>query len=418
MNDPQPRLIPYRWELIILLWLAFFFNQADRQIFNVVLPLIREDLKLTDVQLGLIASVFTWTLGMLIPFAGYAGDVLRRKWIIVASLLIWSSATLFTGFSSGMIHLLLFRGVTAGGEAFYAPSANALIGEHHHRTRAQALAIHQTSLYAGVIASGLVAGWIGERYGWPAAFYSFGLLGVALAVIAAFRMQDRSAREQDRHDEERIALTASLRAVFQKPTAVLLTLAFTGVVFVNVGYLTWMPAFLHEKFRLTLPQAGFSSMFFHHVAAFAGVLASGRISDLWAPKREPVRLELECAGLLLGAPFIYLMGAADELILVFVALAGFGLMRGVYDANIYAALFDVIEPKFRSSAAGIMASFAFLAGASAPLLLGWVKGRFGLDIGLSLLSIVYLLSAAAVFAARRVYFTRDYYREAPMPLRV
>ncbi len=46
----------YRWELLVLLWLAFFLNQADRQIFSVVLPLIRRDLGLTDAELGLIES--------------------------------------------------------------------------------------------------------------------------------------------------------------------------------------------------------------------------------------------------------------------------------------------------------------------------------------------------------------------------
>ena len=45
--------ITYKWELIIMLWVAYFLNQGDRQIFNVVIPLIKEDLHLTDVQLGL-----------------------------------------------------------------------------------------------------------------------------------------------------------------------------------------------------------------------------------------------------------------------------------------------------------------------------------------------------------------------------
>ena len=54
----RPRL-PYSWELLLWLWLAFFFNQADRQVFSVVLPAIRTGLGLSYVQLGLIASVFT-----------------------------------------------------------------------------------------------------------------------------------------------------------------------------------------------------------------------------------------------------------------------------------------------------------------------------------------------------------------------
>ena len=48
----------YKWEVLALLWVAYLLNQADRQVFNVVLPLIREDLGLSDVAIGSIATVF------------------------------------------------------------------------------------------------------------------------------------------------------------------------------------------------------------------------------------------------------------------------------------------------------------------------------------------------------------------------
>ena len=111
---PQ-RLLPYRWELIAMLWCAYFFNQADRQIFANLLPLIEKDLELTKLQLGVVGSVFTFVYGVLVPLGGYAGDVLRRKWVIVTALLVWSTATLLTGLSTGLFALILFRGVATGG---------------------------------------------------------------------------------------------------------------------------------------------------------------------------------------------------------------------------------------------------------------------------------------------------------------
>lgn len=108
--------ITYKWELIIMLWVAYFLNQGDRQIFNVVIPLIKEDLHLTDVQLGFVASVFTIVYGCLVPFGGYMGDFLKRKWIILISILIFSIGTLCTGFSGGLVSLIILRGITTGGE--------------------------------------------------------------------------------------------------------------------------------------------------------------------------------------------------------------------------------------------------------------------------------------------------------------
>ena len=59
----------YKWELLLWLWIAYFFNQADRQIFNIVLPLIKEDLGFTDAQLGLVASTFVLCVGICTPIS-------------------------------------------------------------------------------------------------------------------------------------------------------------------------------------------------------------------------------------------------------------------------------------------------------------------------------------------------------------
>src|SRR5436309_13793090 len=139
-DEHEPtRRFPYKWELLALLWLAYFFNRADKQLYGFVIPDIKADLHLTDVQLGLVATIFHWTYGLLVPFGGYFGDLLRRKWVVSISLLLWSAATLLTGFSAGLVMLIFLRSLATGaGESFYYPSATSLIGQLHHRTRALA----------------------------------------------------------------------------------------------------------------------------------------------------------------------------------------------------------------------------------------------------------------------------------------
>ena len=116
------------------MWLSYFLNQADRQVFSIVMPLIKADLKLSDTEVGLIASVLVWTFGALVPFAGFLGDRMSRKFIVGGSLLFWSLATIATGLCNTVIQFVFLRGIaTGGGEAFYAPSANALISEEHQK---------------------------------------------------------------------------------------------------------------------------------------------------------------------------------------------------------------------------------------------------------------------------------------------
>jgi len=407
MSIPSPVSSRYKWEALALLWFAFFFNQADRQIFGVVLPLIRDDLHLTDAELGFIASALGWTLALTVPFAGWVSDRYPKNWVITLSLCFWSAATLFTGVSSTLVQFILLRSVaTGGGEAFYAPAANALISDLHRETRARAMAIHQTALYVGVVASGGVAGWIGQTWGWRPAFYVFGACGLLLAVIFAFRLRRpvSAAATTQEHEGEAPSI---IRLFLAKPTAILLTVAFTAVVFVNVGYLAWMPTFLHERFGLSLTEAGFSSMFYHHASALAGVLLGGWWSDRAVQSDPNARLKLQCLGLSLGAPFIALMGTGTTQFAVLAGSAGFGFFRGIFEANLYAVLFDVIAPKLRASASGFMIMFAFLTGACSPYLLGVLKPTLGLARGLASLGVVYLLGAIAIAVAWRVYAARD-----------
>ena len=412
MAEPAPVVsVPkaaYRWELLALLWLAFFLNQADRQIFSVVLPLIRQDLGLSDAELGLIASALVWTYGLLVPIAGFVGDRFSRRNILGFCLLFWSGATLFTGLCSTVTQFILLRGLgTGGGEAFYAPSANALLSENY-RNRSFALSIHQTAVYFGIVLSGLIAGYIGQHYGWRNAFYLFGSLGVVLALVFFNRIpKDAPNAGGVIVGSVRAEITRTARTIARKPTVVMLTLGFGCMVFVNVGYLTWMPSFLVEKFGLSLTQAGFLSLFYHHLGAFLGVLSGARLSDHFAKTNPRSRLVVQALGLLLGAPFIYGISTSDTPTLTYAALFLFGTFRGWYDSNIVASLYEVVSPTMRSSAYGLVLACAFLIGSSAPYLLGKLKPTLGLSVGLASLSGVYVLGGLFIASGAFWFFDRD-----------
>jgi len=403
----------YKWELLALLWIAFFLHQGDRQIYNSVIPLIKTDLRLNDVQLGLVGSVFTLVYGLLVPIAGFLGDIWPRKSIVLSSLLVFSAGTLLSGLSTGLIMLVVFRSVTTGGgEAFFYPAATSLLAQLHEKTRAMALGILQTALYIGITVSGLLAGYIGEHYGWRSAFYTFGGAGILWALVVMWRMQNTplSAARQ-----ERIPLNEVLVYILKRPSVWLLSLAFGAMVYVNIGFLTWTPTFLHEKYQLSLAEAGFYSMLYHHAFAFAGVLAGGKLADHLAVRRPSIRMETNFWGLLLGAPFLYWLGQSGAPAASYAALAGFGLFRGLYDSNLFASLFDVVTPRLRASAAGLMLCFAFVAGSVAPTILGWMKTRSGLGAGLSSLAAFYAFGAVCILVAMVFFLKGDYVAEEGKP---
>jgi sugar phosphate permease len=64
----------YKWEVLLILWMAYLLNQADRQVFNTVLPAIRDSLNLSDASVGLIATIFNLFYALMVPIAGWVGD--------------------------------------------------------------------------------------------------------------------------------------------------------------------------------------------------------------------------------------------------------------------------------------------------------------------------------------------------------
>ncbi len=398
----------YKWEVLFLLWFAFLLNQADRQAFNVVLPLIRDDLQLSDAQVGTIATVFNLFYALLVPFAGIMGDLFSRKWLVVLSVLIFSIATMFTGFSNSMLMLILVRSIaTGGGEAFYGPPNYALLASYHKNTRAFAMSIHQTSYYIGIILSGFIAGYIGERWGWRSAFYFFGAIGIIHGIILIFRLKDKKDEPQNKH-VEKVKITEGFKILFATPTALILTIGFSGLIFVLTGYLTWMPTYLYENFSMSLSRAGFHSMFYTHLFAFIGILIAGKYSDVIGKKNPASRLLMQGFGLLAAVPFIVIMGYSNTLLIVYIGFAGFGFARAFFDANTYTVLYDVIPEKYHSSASGVMIMIGFGVGSLAPVILGIVKPRVGLSLGISSLAIIWIVCGLLMIYASRFTFNKDH----------
>jgi hypothetical protein len=95
--------------------------------------------------------------------------------------------------------------------------------------------------------------------------------------------------------------------------------------------------------------------------------------------------------------------------LVLVSLAAWGFFKGLYDANIFASLFDVVPIAARGVAAGWMNTVGWLGGGGlAPLAVGLLAVHYGLGLAMALVSVVYvaagglLLCAAFLVLQRRV----------------
>ena len=412
MTTKAPKSGWYKWEVLLLLWMAYLLNQADRQVFNTVLPAIRDALNLTDTSIGLIATIFNLCYAFMVPMGGWVGDKFSRKWVVTIAILFWSVATMFTGLATGVIMLILMRSVaTGGGEAFFGPANYSLLGQYHKETRARAMSIHQTAYYIGVILAGWLAGLIADKLGWQYSFIIFGAVGVIWGIIMAIRLKDKKEENADTaaKEENKVGILDGFKVVFTTPTALMLTIGFSGLIFVITGFMTWVPAFLQEEFGQNQAAAGFNSMFWTYLAAFVGVLLAGSLSDKFAAKTNKARMLLQAFGLIAGAVFLFIMGDSKTLWVLYLSFAGWGFFRAFFDANTYTILYDVTPARLHASCSSAMITTGFAVGALAPVILGAMKQSLGsLSATFPVLGIIWVVCGVLMIIVSQTSYQKDY----------
>ena len=401
----------YKWEVLLLLWMAYLLNQGDRQVFNTVLPAIRDALSLTDTSVGLIATIFNLAFAIAVPVGGWMGDRFSRKWVVTLSVLFFSVATMFTGMATSFVWLIVLRSVaTGGGEALFGPSNYSILAQYHTDTRARAMSIHQTAYYVGVILAGWLAGLIADKAGWRWSFLIFGGIGIRWGRLMVFRLDNRppSISSQESGKMAKPGFLDGFKAVFTTPTALMLTIGFSGLIFVITGFMTWVPAYLQEEFGQSQAEAGFNSMFWTYVAAFVGILLAGSLSDKLALRACRYRMYLQAVGLVLGAVSLFFMGGKSSLAFIYFCFAAWGFFRAFFDANTYSVLYDVTPERLHASCGSVMGMTGFAVGAFAPLVLGAMKQSMGsLSSAFPLLALIWIVCGLLMFVVARFFYAKD-----------
>ena len=176
---------------------------------------------------------------------------------------------------------------------------------------------------------------------------------------------------------------------------------FIGANFVAATFLVWLPSLVEREFGLSLTRSAFASAVWP-LASVPGAALGGWLADRASRRAGGGRIRTQCLGLILAAPFVLVIGWSSQVALLIVGLVGAGLCKGIYDANIFASLYDVVPVADRGTAAGLMNTVGWSGGLVAPIAIGFASDRFGLGAAIASTAVVYLLVGALAFAAARV----------------
>ena len=114
----------FRYSMVLLVFINVVINYMDRSNLSVAATGLRDELKLSPVQLGLIFSAFGWTYAALQIPGGLIADRIKPRILYTACLISWSLATVAQGFAKGFASIFAFRLATG---VFEAPLNSSML---------------------------------------------------------------------------------------------------------------------------------------------------------------------------------------------------------------------------------------------------------------------------------------------------
>lgn len=365
----------YRAWLIFVLLVLGALNFADRAILAVLAQPIKEDLLLTDADLGMLQGLgFAILYSVLGLPLGWLAERVNRKAMIAACVTIWSLMTAACGLASNFMALLLGRVGVGIGEAGFQPVVSSLVGDHFPANRrGSVMSIILLGSPVGFLLGQAVGGWVAATWNWRVAFLALGIPGLVAALVALLTLREppRGLVDGATSTEPPPSIKAVFITLWGKPAFRHLLAGFTICGFAMNAVAQFVLPFYLRSFGLPLAKAGaiFGAVAFtsNGLGMLLGGFGFDRLSrhDARWPLWGPAVMFVVAAPLYLGAFSSTSVNAS----LVYVWFANFAL--ATYLAPSSATFQNLIGPRMRATTAAIVAMVAGLLGAGlGPTLLG------------------------------------------------
>lgn len=402
-----------------LFTLLMVFDFADRMLIAALLPAIRADWHITDAEAGLLNSALT--LGMVLFAFPVALAIDRWSRVKTASLMgaVWSIAAAFGGVAANFSQLIVARAIVGVGEASYAPAAYSWIAAAFPRRHLQlALGIFSAGGPVGMAVGVAGGGFIAQHYGWRHVFGVVALPGLIVAALlyfgADYRSQDLRVtvrNDEAHHDARGSRPFASCLNILRIPS---LNLSFfmSGMIMLqSVPVFYFLPTWFARVHHLPLQQASLltsSLMLLSIVGAPLGGWFMDRLTQRYRRSKLVYLAITAVLGTILNLLIFHFL---TDWHVQYALLAVCSFVGTTAITAPMSMTQELVHPQGRafSATCGVIASAA-LGSMPGPWITGLLSDRFGLSLGLALVTVTSgVLMCVAALLAMRVY-VRDLQR--------
>jgi MFS transporter, Spinster family, sphingosine-1-phosphate transporter len=393
----------YPWAVVLMLFPVALLNYLDRMMVATMRASIRADIPTiaNDAQFGVLMALFMWVYAAFSPIGGLLADRFNRRWLIIATLFIWSLMTFLTGFAHTFTQMAWTRALMGLSEAFYIPAGLALIADYHQGpTRSRAVGIHMAGIYAGQALGG-VGGYIADNSSWRNAFWWFGAIGICYAMVLLAALKESRAGSQHTVPDEKVGVAYTLQFLLGSSSFLILVVYFTLPAIGGWAIKNWLPTFLAHEFNLNQGPAGLSATGYVTLASFAGVLLGGVLADRATRSTIRGRIYVSALGIGLCVPALFGLGHLNSMAMAIGCMILFGVGFGFYDSNNMPILCQIVGPQYRATGYGIMNMVSIGTGAVATVALGAMRDHgISLALAFTILAAVTAIGGSLIFRVR------------------
>lgn len=405
--DRPGRTFP-TWPLVVMSLVALV-DQVDVSVARGVLPILEDEWRLSDTELGLITSVFIFVSTIATIPAGYVADHYRRTRVIGWTLMSWSGLVLLSATAVNYANLLVARALMGIGQAVDDPTSTSYLGDSYPaRRRGTVFSAQQVGFFVGAGVGLAAGGAIGEAWGWRWAFAAVGAPAI-LVALAVFRLREPRRGEAELPESmtwEEIAglppkpvdrlsgaegvsfrqflrlaskeLVSQLRMIFGIRTMRYVLVGVGALLFTVAGIGTWL-AIYHERYSgMSATEATAVTGGLLGLGGLIGTFGGGAFSDRhhhrWMGGRIVIVVWSSVAS---AALFMISLSVGPVPLRLALQFAGVAAAAGAVP-GLRAVMLDVVPPESRGVGASAVALTTSVFGqALAPVLVGMVSTATG-----------------------------------------
>jgi sugar phosphate permease len=422
----------FRWVVAFMFFIVYMIAGADRANIGVVVPFIKEDFHLSNVDIGLLASLFYITYALVQIPIGLAYSKFGIGKILSLSMILTSISTLFIGLASNIFQLKLARALLGASEGPINIGIISIINRWFPaKEKGLATGIFMSSIkFAPAFVPPLCA-LIIMQWGWREVFYIFSIPGIIIAILWLFFIKDdptesKYCNEQERsyitNNEEteiingvnsikdqksnrfglldkfirtkKVSLLNSNKEIILSWNNWACAIGYGLMVGITYSIMTWVPTYLIDEKKLSILSMGLvaSSPW---IGAIIGNILGGLISDrVFNKRRKPVMLITTFSTVIM----MYILISIPSIPVLIAALF---FLTGVL-LNIGYSTFLVYPMGLATKekvpfAASVVNTIGSIGGAISPFIVGLILDNYGWNEVFIFLSLCSLTALVLLF---------------------